>query len=66
MVEAGLGIALNNQLNTMGWDQHGIVMLPVSPRLPVEIGIAVGEHCTKAVRIYLEQLYEKIKKRTDH
>lgn len=66
MVEAGLGISLNNQLNTMGWDQHGIVMLPVTPRLPVEIGIAVGEHCTKAVQIYLEQLYEKIKKRTDH
>ena len=62
MVEAGLGISLNNQLNTVGWDQHGIVMLPVSPSLPVEIGIAVSAHPSKAVQIYLEQLYEKVKK----
>ena len=40
MVQAGLGVSLNNQLITRGWDTTGIVILPVDPPQYAEIGIA--------------------------
>ena len=40
MVQAGLGVSLNNQLITRGWDTTGIVILPVDPPQYDEIGIA--------------------------
>ena len=40
MVPAGLGVSLNNQLITRGWDTTGIVILPVDPPQYAEIGIA--------------------------
>ena len=65
MVAAGLGIALNNQLNTIGWEQHGIALRPVTPGLPVEIGIAVSQTPSKAVQLCLEQLRQKLTSEKD-
>ena len=40
LVGDGLGVSLNNQLITRGWDTTGIVILPVDPPQYAEIGIA--------------------------
>lgn len=55
MVEAGLGIGMNNQLNSR--DLRGDVkVLPIIPEQKIEIGIAYSNSMTLAGRMFLERL----------
>ncbi|MDO5350812.1 MAG: LysR family transcriptional regulator [Lachnospiraceae bacterium] len=55
MVEAGLGIGLNNYINSK--DRIGEVkVLPLIPEQTVEIGITYSRDMTLAGRIFMEQL----------
>ena len=51
MVEAGLGISMNNQVNSHLW--NGTVKhLPLKPEQIVEIGLAYGGQLPPAAEIY--------------
>ncbi len=55
MVEAGLGIGLNNYMNSK--DRTGDVrILPLIPEQTIEIGITYNREMTLAGRIFMEQL----------
>ncbi|MBQ4615770.1 MAG: LysR family transcriptional regulator [Mailhella sp.] len=54
MVEAGLGIALNNALNSKGRGPR-LKVLPLSPRYSVEIGLAVRRDASPAVQKFAER-----------
>ena len=59
MVDAGLGISMNNTLNSGG--RHGRVrILPLSPRQSVETGIAVCRQPSPAVQRFVDCLREAI------
>jgi DNA-binding transcriptional LysR family regulator len=47
MVEAGLGVSLNQSLTARDW-QGGVVIMPLDPPQPVEIGIALPETMSPA------------------
>jgi DNA-binding transcriptional LysR family regulator len=47
MVEAGLGVSLNQSLTARDW-QGGVVVMPLDPPQPVEIGIALPETMSPA------------------
>lgn len=51
MVEAGLGIAMNNALNGRGFEES-VKILPLSPRVYVEIGIATLHDMTPAAAAF--------------
>ncbi len=55
LVEAGLGISVNNKLMTQGWSGQ-VVELPFSPQRSVELGIAVPSlsHASLATREFIE------------
>lgn len=55
MVEAGLGIALNNALNSQDRGDR-IKVVPLSPRQSVEIGIAAVRSPSPAMQIFLDEL----------
>ena len=55
MVEAGLGIALNNTLNSRERGRR-MSVLPLAPRQSVEIGIAAVHDASPAVRLFLKAL----------
>ena len=55
MVEAGLGIALNNTLNSRERSRR-MSVLPLAPRQSVEIGIAAVHDASPAVRLFLKAL----------
>lgn len=55
MVEAGLGISMNNQINSHLW--NGTVKhLPLEPKQMVEIGLAYGSQLTPAAQLFLEYI----------
>ena len=55
MVDAGLGISMNNNLNSREW--HGNVkVLPLIPEQIIEIGIAYGKEMSLAGKTFLEFL----------
>lgn len=57
MVEAGLGIAMNNTLNSL--NLHGNVKLsPLNPRQTVSIGIAALRECSPVGRVFLDFMKE--------
>ncbi len=55
LVEAGLGISVNNMLMTQGWD-GSVVELPFSPPRSVELGIAVPSlsHASLATQEFID------------
>lgn len=55
MVEAGLGITLNNALNSRRLG-HRVKIMPLAPRQSVEIGIATASDASPAVRMFLNAL----------
>ena len=62
MVEAGLGISMNNEINSKQWAGK-IQMLPLNPSQKIEIGIAAAQELSPActaflnfARPYLEEL----------
>lgn len=55
MVEAGLGIALNNTLNSRERSRR-MSVLPLAPRQSVEIGIAAVHDASPAVRLFMKAL----------
>lgn len=59
MVEAGLGISMNNQVNSYLW--NGTVKhLPLKPEQTVEIGLAYGGQLTPAAEAFLEYIRERL------
>lgn len=59
MVEAGLGISMNNQINSHLW--NGTVKhLPLQPRQIVEIGMAYDAELTPAAESFLEYIKGKL------
>lgn len=55
MVEAGLGLAMNNAIDSQPWTRN-INILPLNPPQTVQIGIAVTTEPTPAVKTFLEFL----------
>ena len=55
MVEAGLGLAMNNALNGRAWS-GGVRILPFDPPQIVEIGVATLPDLSPAARTFLEFL----------
>jgi len=60
MVEAGLGVALNNALNSRGRGSR-LKALPLSPRRSVEIGLAVRRDASPAVARFAEQVAARLR-----
>lgn len=59
MVEAGLGISMNNQVNSHLW--NGTVKhLPLKPEQMVEIGLAYGAQMTPVAEAFLEYTRERL------
>lgn len=59
MVEAGLGISMNNQLNSHLW--NGTVKhLPLKPEQIVEIGLAYGGQLPPAAEAFLKYIREQM------
>ena len=54
MVEAGLGLALNNGINGMSWNGH-VKMMPLFPSQTVELGIAGAVCPSPAAQKFLER-----------
>ena len=55
MVEAGLGITLNNALNSLGRSMR-MKVVPLSPRQTIEIGIAVRRGASPAVEKFVKRV----------
>lgn len=53
MVEAGLGLAMNNALNGRAWS-GGVRILPLDPPQIVEIGAATLPDLSPAARTFLD------------
>lgn len=53
MVEAGLGLAMNNALNGRAWP-GGVRILPLDPPQIVEIGAATLSDLSPAARTFLD------------
>ena len=60
MVEAGLGVALNNALNSAGRGPR-LKVLPISPRRSVEIGLAVRRDASPAVEKFAQRVSARLK-----
>lgn len=59
MVEAGLGISLNNRLMTATW-QGKVKVLPLSPRQYIELGMAVPEMISPALGKFIEYVRKAV------
>ena len=60
MVEAGLGIALNNALNSQGRSSR-LKVVPLSPRQNVEIGLAVRRGASPAVEKFAGRILGRLR-----
>ena len=60
MVEAGLGIALNNALNSQGRSSR-LKVVPLSPRRSVEIGLAVRRGASPAVEKFAGRILGRLR-----
>ncbi|MDE7428831.1 MAG: LysR family transcriptional regulator, partial [Lachnospiraceae bacterium] len=58
MVSAGLGISMNNNLNSREW-QGNVKVLPLIPDQIIEIGIAYSKEMSLAGKTFLEFLKSK-------
>lgn len=59
MVEAGLGISMNNQINSHLWNgtvQH----LPLAPNQVIEIGLAYAKDISPVAKAFLNYIKEKL------
>ena len=61
MVEAGLGIALNNALNSHGRSSR-LKVVPLHPRQYIEIGLAVRRGTSPAVTKFVERIIARLRK----
>ena len=52
MVEAGLGLSMNNAINGRAWS-GSVRILPLEPRQSVEIGVASLPDITPAAKVFL-------------
>ncbi len=59
MVEAGLGISMNNSLNSLALD-GGVRVIPLDPPQPIEVGVAFSREFTPAAQIFLAYLKEEL------
>ena len=59
MVEAGLGIALNNALNSHGRSSR-LKVVPLHPRQYIEIGLAVRRGTSPAVAKFAERIIDRL------
>ena len=59
MVEAGLGIALNNALNSHGRSSR-LKVVPLHPRQYIEIGLAVHRGTSPAVTKFVERIIDRL------
>lgn len=55
MVEAGLGISMNNQINSRLWNGT-VCHLPLSPDLRMEIGMAYSSEVPPAAAVFLSEV----------
>ena len=60
MVEAGLGVTLNNGLNSLGRGPR-LKVLPLKPRYSVEIGLAVRRDASPAVAKFAERVSARLR-----
>lgn len=61
MVEAGLGIGINNQVNSSLW-QDRVVHLPLKPAQTMNIGLAYGKNISPASKGFLHFIQDKLPK----
>lgn len=59
MVEAGLGISMNNQINSHLWN-GSVKHLPLQPNQPVEIGLAYQKKITPAAELFLNEIKDRL------
>ncbi len=59
LVEAGLGISMNNEINCRLWN-GSVKFLPLSPPQMIPLGIAYGNHCTLAAQTFLHFLQSQL------
>ena len=55
MVAAGLGLAMNNSLNSLG-RQGKVKILPLEPDISLSIGIAIVSPPSHAAKMFLEKM----------
>lgn len=58
MVEAGLGVSLNQSMVTRDWNGQ-VVIMPLDPPQPVDIGVAVPETLSPAARRFADFAAER-------
>lgn len=63
MVEAGLGIGINNQVNSSLW-QDRVVHLPLKPAQTMNIGLAYGKNISPASEGFLHFIEDKLPEKT--
>ncbi len=61
MVEAGLGIGINNLVNSSLW-QERVVHLPLKPAQTMNIGLAYGKNISPASEAFLHFIQDKLPK----
>lgn len=61
MVEAGLGISINNLVNSYLW-QDRVVHLPLEPNQTMNIGLAYGKNISPASEAFLHFITDKLPK----
>ena len=59
LVEAGLGIGINNQVNSSLW-QDRVVHLPLKPAQTMNIGLAYGKNISPASEGFLHFIEDKL------
>ena len=59
MVEAGLGIGINNQVNSYLW-QDRVVHLPLKPTQTMNIGLAYEKNISLASQAFLHFIKDKL------
>jgi DNA-binding transcriptional LysR family regulator len=65
MVEAGLGVSLNQSMVTRDWNGK-VVILPLDPPQPVDIGIAVPETLAPAAKRFADFAAERAERAADY
>lgn len=59
MVEAGLGLSMNNAINGRAFS-GSVRMLPLDPPQTVELGVAVGRELSPAAEVFRKELQAAI------
>lgn len=63
LVEAGIGVSMNNKLMTASWNGH-IAIVPMDPPHYIELGIAVPSmaHASPAVRKFIDYMLQWVER----